>query len=85
MTGKTSSGQFRLLGAQYQASISVGCIVISIKMTERNDKDRRAVEYDRAMLRSAFASLFWAVIIYRKQRGKYTLQMLSDQAWHEQI
>ena len=41
-------------------------------------KDQRLLEYDRAMLRSAFVSLFWAAISERKRRGKYTLQMLAD-------
>src|SRR5215471_9469923 len=41
-------------------------------------KERRLREYDRAMLRSAFVSLFWAAISERKQRSKYTLQMLAD-------
>jgi Helix-turn-helix len=46
------------------------------KTTKR--KERRLREYDRAMLRSAFVSLFWAAIYERKQRSKYTLQMLAD-------
>jgi hypothetical protein len=41
-------------------------------------KEQRLLEYDRAMLRSAFVSLFWAAISDRKRRGKYTLQMLAD-------
>jgi hypothetical protein len=41
-------------------------------------KEQRLLEYDRAMPRSAFVSLFWAVISDRKRRGKYTLQMLAD-------
>jgi hypothetical protein len=42
------------------------------------NKEQRLLEYDRAMLRSAFVSLFWAAISDRKRRGKYTLQMLAD-------
>jgi hypothetical protein len=41
-------------------------------------KEQRLLEYDRAMLRSAFVSLFWAAVSERKRRGKYTLQMLAD-------
>jgi transcriptional regulator with XRE-family HTH domain len=41
-------------------------------------KERRLREYDRAMLRSAFVSLFWAVISERKQRSRYTLQKFAD-------
>jgi hypothetical protein len=41
-------------------------------------KEQRLREYDRAMLRSAFVSLFWVAISDRKRRGKYTLQMLAD-------
>jgi transcriptional regulator with XRE-family HTH domain len=34
--------------------------------------------YDRAMLRSAFVSVFWAVISERKKAGKFTLKSLAD-------
>ena len=33
--------------------------------------------YDRGMLRSAFVSLFWDVIMERKRRGSFTLQALA--------
>ena len=33
--------------------------------------------YDRGMLRSAFVSLFWGVIMERKRRGSFTLQALA--------
>lgn len=33
--------------------------------------------YDRGMLRSAFLSLFWGVIMERKKRGGFTLQALA--------
>jgi hypothetical protein len=49
---------------------------MSMKRTE--PKERRLLEYDRAMLRAAFVSLFWGAITEHKRRGKYTLQMLAD-------
>jgi len=30
------------------------------------------------MLRSAFVSLFWSVILHKRQSGKFTLQSLAD-------
>ena len=47
-------------------------------MKRTEPKRRRLLEYDRAMLRAAFVSLFWGAITEHKRRGKYTLQMLAD-------
>jgi hypothetical protein len=36
-------------------------------------------EFDRGMLRSAFVSLFWNVIAYKKAQGQYSLKRFSDE------
>jgi hypothetical protein len=36
-------------------------------------------EFDRGMLRSAFVSLFWNVIAYKKKHGRYSLKQFSDE------
>jgi transcriptional regulator with XRE-family HTH domain len=41
-------------------------------------KSDHAREYERAMLRSAFVSLFWSVIADLKKRRGYRLQELAD-------
>ena len=42
--------------------------------TNRSKSDTEfARAYERGMLRSAFVSLFWAVITERKKRGDFTL------------
>jgi len=46
--------------------------------TRRNSKQRLLKAYDREMLRSAFASLFWVVITYRKEHGGFSLKALAD-------
>lgn len=49
-----------------------------------NRKPRRKVDpnterdYRRAMLRSAFASLFWSAIVEKRKKGRFTLQALAD-------
>ena|SRR6267378_6187569 len=51
---------------------------MSTKKTRKSDpKFLRA--YDRGMLRSAFVSLFWAVITERRKKGTYTLVQLAKQ------
>lgn len=40
-------------------------------------KKEFAMEYERGMLRSAFRSIFWAVIADRKKRGRFTFQSLG--------
>ena len=46
--------------------------------TNRSKSDTEfARAYERGMLRSAFVSLFWAVITERKKRGDFTLQELA--------
>jgi hypothetical protein len=49
-------------------------------MWTRHPKSRDALikGFDREMLRSAFVSLFWAVIAYRKKHGGFSLKTLSD-------
>ncbi len=48
--------------------------------TKHNKQDiDRLRAYDRGMLRSTFASLFWAVISDRKKYGKLKLQDIADQ------
>jgi transcriptional regulator with XRE-family HTH domain len=49
-------------------------------MWTRQPKSRDALikGFDREMLRSAFVSLFWAVIDYRKKHGGFVLKTLSD-------
>lgn len=47
-----------------------------MSMSKKSDpKFRRS--YARAMLRSAFVSLFWAIISERKKQGEFTLQGLA--------
>lgn len=41
-------------------------------------KDALLIGYDREMLRSAFVSLFWAVICYKKSHGGFALKTLAD-------
>ena len=36
-------------------------------------------EFDRGMLRSAFVSLFWNIIAYKKSHGRYSLKRFSDE------
>jgi hypothetical protein len=43
------------------------------------DRPNPLGEYDRGMLRSAFVSLFWNVIAYKKARGRYPLKRFSDE------
>jgi transcriptional regulator with XRE-family HTH domain len=50
---------------------------MSTKTRKSDPKFVRA--YDRAMLRSAFVSLFWAVITERRKKGTYTLIQLAKQ------
>jgi transcriptional regulator with XRE-family HTH domain len=50
---------------------------MSTKTRKSDPKFLRA--YDRAMLRSAFVSLFWAVITERRNKGGYTLVELAKQ------
>jgi transcriptional regulator with XRE-family HTH domain len=50
---------------------------MSTKIRKSNPKFVRA--YDRAMLRSAFVSLFWAIITERRKKGTYTLVQLAEQ------
>src|SRR6266513_2980499 len=52
----------------------VECIVMSI--SKKNDP-KFVMAYDRSMFRSAFVSLFWAVISDRKKQGGFTLQGLA--------
>lgn len=49
-------------------------------MWTRHPKSRDALiaGFDREMLRSAFVSLFWAVISYRKKQGGFALKTLAD-------
>jgi transcriptional regulator with XRE-family HTH domain len=46
-------------------------------MSTKKDDPRFLRAYDRDMLRSAFVSLFWAVITERRKRGTYTLLQLA--------
>jgi len=46
------------------------------KRSKTKDDDLR--QYDRGMLRSHFASLFWAVISDRRRLHKFKLQNLAD-------
>jgi hypothetical protein len=41
-------------------------------------KEALLAEYDRGMLRSAFVSLFWSIITYRKSQGRFALKTLAD-------
>jgi transcriptional regulator with XRE-family HTH domain len=50
---------------------------MSTKTRKSDPKFLRA--YDREMLRSAFVSLFWAVITERRKKGGYTLIQLAKQ------
>jgi transcriptional regulator with XRE-family HTH domain len=47
------------------------------RMAAERQRDRER-EYERAMLRSAFASLFWSAVEAKRRRGGYTLQDLAD-------
>jgi transcriptional regulator with XRE-family HTH domain len=44
----------------------------------QSPKEKLLKAYDREMLRSAFASLFWVIISYRKSRDGFTLKALAD-------
>lgn len=46
-------------------------------MTERKEQEVRV--YRRLMLRSAFQSLFWSIIVDRKRTKRLTMSSLSDQ------
>src|ERR1700730_17065821 len=48
---------------------------MSTKQT--NPRLDRLWQFDRGMLRSAFVSLFWSVIEYRRKRGGFVLQTLA--------
>jgi transcriptional regulator with XRE-family HTH domain len=50
---------------------------MSTKTPEPNSKLLWA--YDREMLRSAFVSLFWAIITERRKKGTFTLVQLAKQ------
>jgi hypothetical protein len=43
----------------------------------RRDDPKYLKAYDRGMLRSAFVSLFWGVIMERRKRGAFTLLSLA--------
>jgi hypothetical protein len=45
--------------------------------TSKKDDPKFLRAYDRGMLRSAFRSLFWAIISDRKKRGGFTLLQLA--------
>lgn len=45
--------------------------------TTSDDRQQRLKEYDRLMLRSAFASLFWVALSERRRRGKFTFKDLA--------
>jgi hypothetical protein len=47
-------------------------------MKRSNTKEALLAEYNRGMLRSAFVSLFWSIIAYRKAHGRFALKMLAD-------
>jgi DNA-binding Xre family transcriptional regulator len=47
-------------------------------MKRSNSKEALLAEYERGMLRSAFVSLFWSIIAYRKAHGRFALKMLAD-------
>ena len=49
-----------------------------MKKAKQKDNRQRLVDYDRAMLRSAILSVFWAAISHRKSNEKYTFQELAD-------
>jgi transcriptional regulator with XRE-family HTH domain len=48
-------------------------------MKSRKSDTKFVRAYDRAMLRSAFVSLFWAIITERRKKGTYTLLELAKQ------
>jgi hypothetical protein len=48
---------------------------MSTQQSKKDPKYERA--YDRSILRSAFVSLFWAIISDRKERGGFTLVQLA--------
>lgn len=45
---------------------------------QTNPRPDRLRRFDRGMLRSAFVSVFWAAIMWRRNRGPYKLQTLAD-------
>src|SRR5438874_1115481 len=49
-----------------------------MRIRKRKTKSDLLADYDRGMLRSAFVGLFWAVISYKKRRGRFQLKTLSD-------
>jgi transcriptional regulator with XRE-family HTH domain len=44
----------------------------------RSEPEERQRDFDREMLRSMFASMFWAAIEERRRAGKFTLQQLAE-------
>jgi transcriptional regulator with XRE-family HTH domain len=48
-----------------------------MSMKSRKSDPKFVREYSRGMLRSAFVSLFWGIIMERKKRGSFTLQALA--------
>jgi transcriptional regulator with XRE-family HTH domain len=47
-------------------------------MPTKSTDPKYVQKYDRLMLRSAFVSLFWAVISERRRQGKLKLQSIAD-------
>jgi transcriptional regulator with XRE-family HTH domain len=50
---------------------------MSTRSSRKKTSPKFTRAYDRAILRSAFVSLFWAVIMERKKRAGFTLQALA--------
>ena len=47
--------------------------------TKRTDSREHLLrEYDQEMLRAAFVSLFWSIIVWKKKRGKFDLKTLAE-------
>lgn len=46
--------------------------------SRRKSKEALLAGYDREMLRSAFVSIFWAIITYKKEHGGFALKTLAD-------
>jgi hypothetical protein len=47
-------------------------------MMSQTSNPKRLQDYRRQMLRSAFVSLFWSIIQYRRKTGKLKLQDIAD-------
>lgn len=47
-------------------------------MKRSKSKEARLRSYDREMLRSAFVSLFWNIIAFKKEAGRFTQKALAD-------